>query len=212
MSPCRAARERRSAIVLFIAALAWALPAAADPIIYGSPAADGSIPSSPQEVVGGNQATVHLYLDSGDIASSPGEVCTNSGTGSESCAWSIEVIPDPGITLVSFTPAIAMVHNLTPTRLRANGLAAVDGLIGTVKLGDLVVDTTEQEGEALNLVSSEAVAANLEVVAIPSRQLLVLVPEPSPALLSAASLLTIMALARMRVREQQGGGSTASRP
>ncbi len=186
-------------------ALLTAHAGATPPVVYHSPADDGSNPGSPFEISPVGQTTLHLYIDGGPTPS-PSEPC-HAGTGDEVCGWDLLMQGSIGtLDLVSFVGTGDVVFNLNGSSLRFNGGDFGNGTLGPSKIGDLVVEGTT--GGTLDLMLSKSVTSGLAVATI-AQTTVITVPEPGLplSLISGASLLGI--LSRLRPRRTQTAGQRA---
>lgn len=168
---------------------------AAVPVVYDSPADDGANPGGVPVVPALQQTTIHLYVDGGSVPSAQ-DPCYK-GTGDEVCAWNLTFSGQGGLTAVSFTPSGNVVWNLVGDVLRCNRLDPVSGVLGPVKIGDLVVSGSE--GGTLELTAGESVDSMLGVQAITPGTLVAL-PEPGVDVLGLAGFGLLLWLGRWRGR------------
>jgi len=168
--------------------------------VYHSPNDTGARAKATPSVPAGQNLDLFLYIAGGDETSEQGEVCLE-GKGGELCGWNLLVEPEGGASLVSFAPdeEADIVHQLTPTTLRANGLDIVAPEPGPVRIGVLRVNAVGQEG-SVRIRGVEAVGAALQVLPIPE-SVVVRVPEPSAWPCGLAALLV---LSRLRRRQPEG--------
>jgi hypothetical protein len=181
----------RHSILLFLAAwLATADTVSAQPVVYYSPADDGTNPNSSVYYPLGGNRTLYLYGDGGTLASSSGVVCED-GSGEEICGWDVLVEAREGVTFTAFRPEGDIHHALGATTLRFHGGDHQTGQLGPTKLGELDIDTSA-EGSA-QLSGGQAVDAGLDLHDLrPAR--LTQVPEPGVGvgLLAGSALLVLL--------------------
>ena len=184
-----------------------------NPIAYYAPGDDG-IRLCPAPELETFPATLHLYIDSGPLASTnANDVCEpDLGDGDELCAFEVAVTLTGGLTIESYTPAgsnppPAPLEFITGERHNAPGpgsqelrvawLATGAGPVGPIKIGDLVVDWDGSEGTARVGASSAGIDAGLRIQQIPPLDLIRL-PEPAAAWGLAAGAVFLAWLARRR--------------
>jgi hypothetical protein len=184
---------RCTAIVLATAILAGQA-IAAPPTIFYSPNDNGVSGGSPGVIEPGVSQMVHVYLQGGVNATSIGERC-NDGDGEEVCGFDLLLEAQGGVSFSNFVPAGDTVRALDPSSLRFNGGDFASGTLGTVKLGDLVVEA--QLGGSIDLADGQTADAALGLVDLTPSTLLI-VPEPSRHLLLSAGLTALLVLYRRR--------------
>ena len=171
----------------------------------GTPAAAGTATLSP-----GSSQPIHLYYSTGAQPSTAGTPCVD-GNGDEVCAVDVVIERFGGSELLSFTPAGDVVFALSSTSLRFNAGNPLTGSLGTVKLGDLSIDTSGPGSLAVS--RADAVSADLELLPV-APSVLVTVPEPSQAtgILSGVAFLVGLTRRRSRIRECERTGLSEPGP
>lgn len=182
-------------IVLLVIPMITAIGAArADlPVVYHSPGDDGVMPGAPVEIPAGIESIVHLYIDGGSFPS-PSDPC-DQGSGDEVCAWDLVVEGQNGLDVLGFIADSDGFSHISGATLRFNGVAAIHGIVGPTKLGDVVVRGTS--GGALQLLPSKSVNAALGIDTLPQATL-VTVPEPGLLSTLLPGMVLLHACARRR--------------
>jgi len=169
--------------------------AGAVPVVYQSPADDGVDPGTPFALSGAPTESLYLYVDSGPLASVVGAPCVD-GTGDEVCAYRFCVETSDTVGVVDFLPEAGsdIVWRISPTELCATGGKATVGELGPIRVGELILSSTE--GGDAQIVEGEVVSASLTLDGVPLRVLAV--PEPRRPLQLAAGLLFLCVVSRWR--------------
>jgi hypothetical protein len=178
-----------------VAALLWGSPAYASQVFH-SPNDDGQPSGGPASVPPGVQS-VYLYIDGGALASPGGTAC-DSGSGDEICGYTLRLTGLAGLTLASFTPDVGadLLHALTATELRVNGLDTLAPTPGPKRIGELAVNAVT--GGSLELTDGEAVGADLSSEILPVAEI-VTVPEPGALLQLTSGTALLFCLRRRRM-------------
>jgi hypothetical protein len=184
----------RCAAIVLATALLVGRAFAAPPTIFHSPNNDGISGGSPGVIEPGTSQMVHLYLQGGVNATSIGEAC-NDGNGEEVCGFDLLLEAQGGPSFSNFVPVGDTVWALDPSSLRFNGGNFVSGTLGTVKLGDLIVNA--QLGDSIDFAEGQTADAALGLVDLTPSTLLI-VPEPSRHLLLFSGLTALLGLYRRR--------------
>ena len=180
--------------------------AGAEPVVYYSPDDSGNRPFALPNLPTATVVSLPLYMDDpdGSTASASGAVC-DTGAGDERCGFSLSIIGQDGVELISFTPTGSVVAGLVADpipRLRLVGGDALAGELGVVKLGDLRIRGTQESG-SVRLEAGSFLDASLAQKRIVKKSLTT-VPEPgggTPWLLGA---LMLGLLGRWRARASVG--------
>jgi len=184
-------------MILAAAALAGAAEseAASPPTIFHSPMDDG-IPATAgtPTLPPGSSQPIHIYYSTGAQPSTVGTPCVD-GNGDEVCAVDVTIERFGAWELLSFTPAEGVVFALSSTSLRFNAGNPLTGSLGTVKLGDLNIDT--RDAGSLSVSQADAVSADLELLPV-APSVLVTVPEPSQAMGLLTGVAFLILLRRRR--------------
>ena len=209
-SPTRTAGIGARLVGVALAAFLAANDALAELKVYSSPNDDGIDPGEPLEIPEGSPPeSLYLYIDSGSQASGSGVVCSD-GDGDELCGFEVTVDALGGTSFVEFLPQLGIIYQLNPTRLRANGLFALDPQAIPRRIGELRVQSATAGG-AVSLTAGRAIGAALQSASVPQSLLATTpVPEPSAWLQLASAWLTLLWLARHRARRLAGCRSTVS--
>lgn len=181
-------RRLLCAISPFLLAAALAMPASGlPPVVYHSPNDDGANPGIPVDVPAGASVTLHLYIDGGSLASSPGEKCY-TGPNDELCGWDLSLAGTGSVAFTSFTPNGDVEYGLSGNQLRCNGGDPFVGTLGPTKIGDLLLSGTS--GDRVDLTRGDVVTSQLSLTQAPLGPVVTL-PEPGGivGLLSGVGLL-----------------------
>lgn len=162
--------------------------------VFHSPSNNGAPGLGGLQIAAGTTATVNLYIDriprmmqgdtmpAMDTASVPaGSACSGQSAdpGDEICQWLVEVVADPGLTILNFTPEPNVVSNLAGNTLRATGGNAINPDLSSERIGTIVVQASPSSAGAQLGVTGQYVRASLDLENIP-RQLVGSVPNPQP--------------------------------
>lgn len=195
----RKGRGRGLGLALLVSGILALASAAsgAPPQLFHSPGDDG-LSQAIYGVVPNVPFTLHLYLDSGAMASSSGPC--ESGLGDELCGFRIELLAQGGLLVSSFQPAGDLAWTLDSTGLRVAGGDPVLGTLGVIKLGDLVIEG--EDGASLDSGDAQFLDARLEMESLPATSVFI-VPEPGLwTSVMAGTLMLLILGGRRRVRAQ----------
>lgn len=177
--------------------LAASAAGATPPTVFLSPNDDGVAAGDTMSVPIAGDGTLHLYFSTGGVASTTGTPCID-GDGDEVCAVDVTIDQAGDASLLSFTPAGNVVFALSANRLRLNAGNPLSGDLGVVKLGDLVVDTSQ--AGIVELDASFGVSA-AQVKESGNTGFLATVPEPGLGLgVAMGSLLSLLGAGAKRPR------------
>lgn len=179
-----------------LASLAIFSQAGAQVRVYHSPGNDGLDPGGTAPVDPSSSVTLHLYIDNPGDETLTGSVCED-GDGSELCGYDLTLEALGGIQLTSFSEVADTTFSLTQARLRLNAVEAIDGVVGPIHVGDLLINAST--GTTVNLTAGSALDASLTLVPIAPRSL-ISVPEPGFLTLLGGGLLALTVLGRRRRR------------
>jgi len=174
------------------ALLLGVMPGARAADLFHSPGDTGAPPTGVPTLAASPEEHVYLYLDAGGTASALGSPCLD-GEGDEICAWEIDLSTVGPVSLQSFLPDPGrdVVWNFTGSSLRATGGEAIDGELGPLRLGEIVLAVSGDDWR-LELGAGSVVDAGFTLEALSPA--VVAVPEPSGGV---ALLLGVVALAAL---------------
>jgi hypothetical protein len=148
--------------------------ASAQTAVFHSPNDNGQNPLLIHNLPIGPGESLFLYLDAGAIASQNGVPC-NDGDGREVCGYDIQVEALGTTFFVDFVPEANVVYNLTPTKVKINGLFSLNPALGAIRIGELKAGS-HNDG-AVMMTTGKVVLAGLQVESVP-QQMVASVPEP----------------------------------
>lgn len=192
--------KRRYGVLLglVLAAGLVSLDARAQNIVYHSPNDDGVNPGFAFELPIGPGESLFLWLDVGSTVSQNGTAC-NDGDGREICGYEVVVDALGSAVFSDFFPqlgGLGVVHQITPSQLKVNGLFALNPTAGAVRIGELKVEVIDLTS-AVMVMGGKVVLAALQVESV-SQSNLATVPEPGGWLPLLAGAVWLLGLRRRR--------------
>lgn len=199
-------RLARIAISLILV-VGWSASARAQNMVYHSPNDDEVDPGTSVQLPIGPSESLFLYLDAGNQGSQSGIAC-NDGDGRELCGYDVKVDAVGGANFVDFIPESGVVHLLTPTQLRANGLFATAPILGPVRIGELKVALTDEASEVV-VTGGQVVLSALQIETIAQS---VIADAPEPGFVSGLGWAILGMAAAARRRRAAGARRRLSLP
>jgi hypothetical protein len=167
-------------------------------LVYHSPNDDGTNFGFPATLPVGPGSSLFLYLDAGSLASQGGTTACSDGDGREICGYEIVVDALGSASFVDFLQEQGVVYGLTPTQAQINGIFSLNPALGAVRIGELKVASSDEDGAVL-MKGGTVVLAALQVETVP-QVMLATVPEPIGTLPLLAGIMLMSALGRRRAR------------
>ena len=200
--PDRQLRAAAALVFLLLAQSSGFALAGTSPVVYHSPADDGTRPLAPLTVAPSPSEVLHLYMDESDGSAdaSPSNAC-GSGSGDERCGWKLTFDASGQVDFTSFTPSGDVIANLTTgaqARLICNGGNPTSGELGPVKLGDLEISST---GEGQVGLTAGAVVDSAQQKVTLAPDVVIHVPEPGSLSGLLPGLLALWAMQRWKARK-----------
>ncbi len=195
-----------AAAILLAGAVAHA---GAEPVVYHSPADDGS--GAGTWTVTAPNDTLYLWLRPGDVPSNGEEEVCLDGSGDEICGFALDLVATGTLEMNAFDedPVNDIVENFEPPfRLRLNRIAGLAPDAAPVRLGTLgVIRTGDDVGELRVTDESQAVDAAGRLIGIANDDA-VAAPEPGVGLGLVTGSLVLAGLARRRRRALAAAAAT----
>jgi hypothetical protein len=193
-------KRRIRAAVLWVSAMVMLLPlaATAQNMVYHSPNDDGVNPGTALNLPIDPSTSLFLYLNAGSTGSQTGTPCSD-GNGREMCGYRVIVDTLGGASIVDFIPDGNIVHSRTSSHLDANGLFALNPVLGPIRIGELRVASTSGGSEVV-ISGGQVVLAALQIEGIPM-SIAANTPVPEPGFVITLGVgVVVLSLASTRRR------------